>query len=110
LLRLDAVLGDVDPDPGPVFARRCVNAIGSPITGMRLVEASTDERIREERRATATVATGSGPRDDLGALAPDGVRSARLVSVDYGAGDSLPRLGEEIDPAWMMSGYWARAL
>lgn len=110
VLRVDAVLGEVDPDPEPVFARRCVNAIGSPITGMRLVEASTGERIRGERRATAEVTTGRGPRDDLAAFAPSRVRSARLVTVDYGAGDSLPRLGDEVDPVWTMSSYWARAL
>lgn len=110
VLRIDAVLGEPVEEPEPVFARRCVNAIGSPITGMRLIEASTEERIRSEHRATATLSTGAGPRDDLASLAPGEVRSGRLVKVDYGAGDSLPRLSGEVDPGWMMSNYWARAL
>jgi hypothetical protein len=77
---------------------------------MRLIEASTEERIRSERRATARLSTGAGPGEDLGSLAPGEVRSGRLVEVDFGAGDSSPRLSGGVEPGKMMSNYWARAL
>ncbi len=115
LLRIEARLGGIDSDPAPLFTQRCVNAVGSLVTGMSLMEASSSERIHEQRSALGKVLVGSSPPDDLAALEPEGVGEGRLVTLDYGTFGSLPPLGSprfiaEIDSDWVAANYYARAL
>ena len=110
LLRIEARLGGIDPDPAPLFSQRCINAVGSLVTGMRLIEATSSERIYEQRSALGKVLVGSNPLDDLAALEPDGVGEGRLVTLDYGTFDSHPRFIGEIDSGWVASNYFPRTI
>ncbi len=110
LMRIEAELAGIEAEPPPVFNRRAVNVLGSLVTGMKLVDASTEERITQSRRGRAKVLVRSSRRDPLADLepAPDG--PARYVELDYGAGSVVPRVVGDVDPGWALRHFFARAL
>jgi len=104
IVRIEAALGVAESDPAPLFGRRLVNAIGTPITGMKLIDlAPTAERIRSSRVAEVKVTLASGDRDPLGDLQPAPTGPARLLVLDFGGGGEAPTVPELIgdaDAAW----------
>jgi len=110
LMHIQADLGAADAEPAPVFDKRVVNAMGSLLTGMKLVEASTGEHVKTMRHADASLELGWSRRDPLADLAPGPATSARLVVLDYGAGGALPSIAGDVDPAWVARQFFPRAL
>lgn len=110
ILRIVAELGEEVDRPAPLFGQRCINAVGSPITGMTLLEASTGESIHSEREASAEIHLGSAGLDALGALGPAEVLRARSVGLDYGTVDPPPKVVGQVEDAWVGANYWPRAL
>ena len=114
ILRVEATLGATEADPAPLFGRRLVNAIGTPVTGMKLVDlAPAAERIRSSRAAEAKVTLASGDRDPLGELQPAPSGPARLLVLDFGGGGgepTAPELIADADAAWQQRNTIFRAM
>lgn len=110
LMRIEAELGEIEDPPTPVLEGRAVNAIGSLLTGMKLIEARTGEDVRSVRLAHAKVHLGSSPRDPLGGLEPTVVGPGRYAVLDYGGGGGLPRVVGDVDAGWVSRNFWVRSL
>lgn len=112
VLRIEAELGAAEAQPAPLFGQRLVNAIGTPVTGMKLVElAPTDEAIRSARRAQAKLTLTSSERDPLGELEPAPSAAGRLMTLDFGrAGGAGPKLLGDVDADWLGRSFIPRAL
>lgn len=109
VMRIDAVLGEVDDEPAPVMEGRAVNVLGSLVTGMKLVEASTNEEIKHARRAKADVQLWTSSFDRLGELEATRDGPARYVVLDYGAGAARPRVVGDVDATWALNNFFVRA-
>lgn len=115
VLRIEATLGEEESDPTPLFARRIVNAVGTPATGMQLIELPpVSEAIHAARRGPAAVQLTSSERDPLGLLEAGRSGTARFVTLSFGdpaaAAAAPPRLLGAIEPAWVNRQFFARAL
>jgi acetoacetate decarboxylase len=115
VLRVEADLGELEEDAPPLFGRRVVNVIGTPITGLALVELPpTDESIYFSRRAQIKLALSSSDGDALGDLQAPPSAAGRYLKLDFGAaGDdpgAEPKLIGEVDAAWTQRVLYARAL
>jgi Acetoacetate decarboxylase (ADC) len=112
IMRLEATLHEAETTPEPFFARRMVNVIGTPSSGMRLIElAPGAEVIHSARRAEARVTLTSSERDPLGELQAVPTGWARAVDLDFGAvgGPPAQTVGE-VDADWIARRFFARAL
>jgi len=112
IMRLDATLQEPETAPEPLFARRMVNVIGTPTSGMRLVELPpAAEVIHGAQRATARVTLTSSERDPLGDLEAVPTGRARVVRADFGAvgGPPAQTVGD-VDADWIARRFFARAL
>lgn len=114
IVRVEATLGALESDPAPLFGRRIVNAIGTPVTGMKLVDlAPAAERIQSSRAAEVKVTLASGDRDPLGELQPVPSGPARLLVLDFGGGGGTPTAPELIgdaDAGWQERNTLFRAM
>jgi acetoacetate decarboxylase len=114
ILRIEAQVGAAEAQPAPLFARRMVNVIGTPVTGMKLVDlAPTFERIHDSRRAEAKVSLSSSERDPLGELEPAPSAVGRLLTLDFGSAGERgpgPQLIGDADAAWLGRRLYPRAL
>lgn len=112
VMRIEAELGEEEVDPEPLFGRRGVNLFGSVVGGMKLLEIPpAEETIKAARRAEAKVLLSSTDRDPLGDLAPTVAGPGRYLTLDFGTGGgTLPEPGADVDLAWSLPRFFARAL
>ena len=112
IMCLDATLQEPETDPEPLFARRMVNVIGTPTSGMRLVELPpAAEVIHSSLRAEARVTLRSSERDPLGELDAVPTGRARAVRADFGAVGAPPAQARgDVDADWIARRFFARAL
>jgi acetoacetate decarboxylase len=114
VMRLEAALTDDEQTPAPFFGRRMVNAIGTLVTGMKLVDLPpAAERIHSVRCGTGRVQLGSTERDPLAALEAAPTGAARLGHLDFGAaaaaGAPGARILDDIEATWTLRQFFARA-
>lgn len=118
VMRIEAQLGEDEREPAPLFGRRMVNAIGTLLTGMKLIDLPpASETFHSSRRALdAKVTLGSSERDPLGELAAAPSARARYLVMDFGGGAGAGAPGEgleilgEVDGEWTAGHFFARAL
>jgi acetoacetate decarboxylase len=114
IMRIEAALGSTEATPAPMFGRRMVNAIGTPVTGMKLVDlAPTEEVIHASRLAEAKVALCSSERDPLGDLQAAPAATARYLRLDMGKAGGAgagPSLLGDVDSEWLGRRFYPRAM
>jgi acetoacetate decarboxylase len=111
VLRIEVDLTGDEPDPGPVFSRRFVNACGTMVHGLDLLEIPpSDEVIHRSRTGSGTVRLADGPRDLLGQLAGSSEVTARLVHLDFGGGAEPARVLRPADADWTAGRMLGRVL
>ncbi len=112
IMRLEATVHATEITPEPFFARRMVNVIGTPSSGMRLIElAPGAEVIHSAQRAEARVILTSSERDPLGELQTVPSGRARVVHLDFGTVGGPPaQVVGEVDADWVARRFFARAL
>jgi len=112
VMRLEATLHQTETAPEPFFARRMVNVIGTPLSGMRLLELLPGEEvIHTAQRAEARVTLTSSERDPLGELQAVPAGRARAVHLDFGTiGGPPAQVIGEVDADWISRRFFARAL
>ncbi len=112
IMRLEATLHETETTPTPFFARRMINVMGTPLSGMRLVELPpSEEVIHTAQRAEARVTLTSSERDPLGELQAAPTGRARAVHLDFGAiGGPPAQVVGEVDADWIARRFFARAL
>ena len=114
IMRIEAALGSTEAQPRPLFGQRMVNAIGTPVTGMKLVDlAPADETIHASRLAEAKVTLASSERDPLGELSAEPAATARYLRLDFGkaaGAGSGPSLLGDVDSDWLGRRFYPRAL
>ena len=111
VMRLEAKLGELEERPAPLFGRRIVNVIGTPVTGMKLVDLPpAREVIHSSRSAQVKVALCSSERDPLGDLLPSPSGPARYLELDFASvGGPAPQLLGEVEADWATRRFFARA-
>ncbi|GIU85419.1 MAG: hypothetical protein KatS3mg008_2194 [Acidimicrobiales bacterium] len=112
VLRIEFEPEGEEADPAPVFARRFVNACGTLIHGLDLIEIPAGgERIHRSLKGQGKALPMDGPRDQLGAFRPTGDVTVRYVELDFGGGGSggAPRVVAKADPAWAGTQFMSRA-
>jgi len=109
VLYIEASLSEPDRSPATLFARRMVNAIGTPALGMRLIElAPVRESFHSAQRGEAKLTLASSPRDPLGDLHADSAAQARWLELDFAeAGIVQPLLLGEVDAEWVARRFMA---
>lgn len=121
VLRIEADLSSGGAVPGPLFDRRFVNVIGSPVMGLSLVEVpAAGEQLHHWRTGAAKVHLGMGDRDPLALLAPPVEVQGWAAVLDFadvggGAGNrgdaaTPPIVGRIDDEAWIASRWFSRVL
>lgn len=110
LLRVEGTLGDDEPSPPAVFGRRFVNAMGSIVAGMQLVDFTPAETCRSCRRAEVTVKLASSVWDPgMGELAPKAVGAGVFAVVDFGGGPVPPVVTALGDDMWAFARFLPRS-
>lgn len=114
VLRIEATLSEVEHEPAPLFGRM-VNAIGTPITGMQLIELpGVSQKIHKARCGAAQAQLTSSERDPLGVLKAFPLAPARYLTLSFGdagkAGEQSPKLLGPVDDAWVAQQFFARAM
>jgi acetoacetate decarboxylase len=112
LLRIEAELQEDEAHPAPLFGRRVVNAIGTPITGMKLVDvAPAAETIHASRLAEAKVMLASSDRDAFGGLTVPPTAPARYVRLDFGSFPApQPQLLGDVEAEWTERRFYPRSM
>lgn len=113
IVRVEAALGEVAREPATLFDQRIVNAIGTPVTGMQLIELpAVSEKIHTLRGGAAKVSLTSSDRDPLGLLEAAPCASARYLTLSFGKGATSadPKLLGPADVAWVTRQFFARAM
>jgi acetoacetate decarboxylase len=108
IMRIEASLGDREAEPGPFLGTRVVNAIGTPITGTKLLDLPpTGEAIHASRRGEGKLTLTSSERDALGDLRVPPDCPVHYMRVSFGAQtDSQSFIGPDrligdVDAAWV---------
>lgn len=112
LLRIEAELQGDQAHPAPLFGRRVVNAIGTPITGIKLVDlAPAAETIHASRLAEAKVMLASSEWDAFGGLTVPPTAAARYVRLDFGSLPApQPELVGDVEAEWIERRFYPRAM
>lgn len=110
LMRVEGRLGADEASPPAIFGRRFVNAMGSVVAGMQMVDFMPAETFRSARTAAVTVTLASSIWDPgLGELAP-GVAGAGVFGViDFGGGAEPPRVTPLQDAEWAVEHFLPRS-
>lgn len=111
LLRMEGRLGDTLGDPPPLFGRRFVNAMGSLVAGMQLVDFAADETFRSCRTADVDVKLASSIWDPgIGELDPRPAGPGFFAVMDFGGGaGEPPRVTPLDDVAWALTHFLPRS-
>ena len=108
IMRIEASLGERESEPGPFLGTRVVNAIGTPITGTKLLDLPpTAEAIHASRRGEGKLTLTSSERDALGDLGVPPDCPVHYMTVSFAAATNREtftgpdRLIGEVDAAWV---------
>jgi acetoacetate decarboxylase len=106
IMRIEASLGERESEPAPFLGRRIVNAIGTPITGTKLLDLPpTGEAIHSSRRGEGKLTLTSSERDALGDLRVPPACAVRYMVLSFGGGGrqetAAPTLIGDVDAAWV---------
>jgi acetoacetate decarboxylase len=106
ILRIEASLGEREREPAPFFGRRMVNAIGTPVTGTKLLDLPpAGEAIHASRLGEGKLTLTSSERDALGELRAPPDCGARYMVLSFGKVDqpstSPLKLIGDVDAAWV---------
>jgi acetoacetate decarboxylase len=108
IMRIEASLGERESEPGPFLATRVVNAIGTPITGTKLLDLPpTGEAIHSSRRGEGKLTLTSSERDALGDLRVPPDCPAHYMTVSFGVQTDPEsvigpdRLISDVDATWV---------
>lgn len=110
LLRMEGTLGDDEPSPPAVFGRRFVNAMGSIVAGMHLIDFTPAETYRSCRRADVTVKLASSIWDPgMGELDHRAVGAGVFAVTDFGGGPVPPVVTALGDKMWAFARFLPRS-
>lgn len=110
LMSIEGRIGAVDPSPTAIFGRRFVNAMGSVVAGMQLVDFTPAETFRSALGSEVTVKLASSIWDPgIGELAPSVTGSGVFAVVDFGGGAEPPRVTPLEDDAWAIERFLPRS-
>lgn len=108
IMRIEAALGARESEPAPFIGRRFVNAIGTPVTGIKLLDLPpVGEAIHASRRGEGKLTLTSSERDALGELRVPPDCSARYMTLSFGVAAALQGpldrelLTGDVDAAWV---------
>ena len=112
VLRFETTLGASIENPSSFASQRMVNAIGTPITGMKLYDMPpAGEQIHKARQASGTITVNPSVRDPLSMMEPAPEFSAKYLLLDFGAPkppEEMGTLTTDIDEEWFMANYLGR--
>jgi acetoacetate decarboxylase len=112
VLRLETTLGASTENPSSFASCRMVNAISTPITGMKLYDMPpAGERIHKARQAPGTITVNPSVRDPLNLMEPVPEIDAQYLLLDFGAPKSPEEMGTlttDIDGDWFAANYLGR--
>ena len=111
LMRMEGRVGEAEADPPAVFGRRFVNAMGSIVAGMQLIDFAPAETYRAASRADVTVKLASSVWDPgIGELDPEPVSRGVFAVMDFGGGDGdAPRVKPLDDAGWALAHFLPRS-
>ncbi len=110
LMRMEGRVGGDEPSPPPLFGRRFVNAMGSVVAGMQIVDFAPAETYHSARVADVTVKLASSLWDPgIGELAPAVVGSGVFAVVDFGGGAEPPQVSPLGDDTWAVMHFHPRS-
>ena len=114
IMRIEATLGEADSDPPPFLGKRAVNAIGTLVTGMKLIDLpAPGEAIHAARLGQGKLTLTSSEHDALGELRVPADARVRYMTLRFGGGpeaaDASPALLGDVDENWTARNFFARA-
>lgn len=110
LMRIEGRIGADAPSPAPVFGRRFVNAMGSVVAGMQLVDFAPAETYRSAKRADVSVELASSIWDPgIGELDPRVVGEGVFAVMDFGGSAEPPRVAPLEDVGWAVAHFLPRS-
>jgi len=110
VLRLETTLGESIEGLRFFASHRMVNAIGIPLTGMKLYDIPpVGERLHHARHASGTLTVNPSERDPLSVMEPGPAINAQYFTMDFG----IPRLEvgtltTDIGGEWIARNYMER--
>jgi acetoacetate decarboxylase len=111
VMRIECALEPDDLEGEPVFGHRFVNACGTMIHGLDLIEVPpSGEEIHERRGGPAKVQLTTSDRDLPGQLAVAVDAGGQLVHLDFGGSAGESRVLGPADPEWAAGRLLSRTL
>ncbi|MCZ7535011.1 MAG: acetoacetate decarboxylase family protein [Acidimicrobiia bacterium] len=110
LMRMEGRIGPDEPDPTPLLGRRFVNAMGSVVAGMQIVDFMPSETFHSAARADVAVKLASSIWDPgMGELEASVIGPGMFAIVDFGGGAEPPRVSLLDDDAWAVEHFLPRS-
>ena len=110
LMRMEGRLGGEQANPPAVFGRRFVNAMGSIVAGMQIVDFAPSETHRSARTADVTLKLASSIWDPgIGELSPEVAGPGVFAVMDFGGGAEPPRVSPLEDAGWAIARFLPRS-
>jgi acetoacetate decarboxylase len=114
IMRIEASIGERESEPAPFFGRRTVNAIGTPITGTKLLDLPpAEEAIHASRLGEGKLTLTSSEHDPLGDLRVPPASPVRYMTLSFGGGGpqeapAQPLIGD-VEVAWVARTFVLRS-
>lgn len=110
LMRIEGRLGADDPSPPAIFGRRFVNAMGSVVAGMQMVDFTPAETFHSALSSEVSVKLASSIWDPgIGKLAPRECGAGVFAVIDFGGGAEPPRVTPLEGDAWAVEHFLPRS-
>ncbi len=114
IIRLEVALSGAIENPRTFSSHRIVAAIGTPLTGMKLIDSpAPGDRVHRARHASGVLTVNPSKRDRLAQMKPAPEVDAQYLVADMGAlrgpEASKAKLTTDIDRAWIARNHLERS-